>query len=216
MKGKLFSLLSLVAVAQISHSITFSDGTFNDPNWSMVTFPTSATGQFTEQITAGGNPGAYKRVATINNNFTYNAHLRTAFTYNPSVSGAISTIDWSIEYKNFLTFGQGQGFYLVIEQGGNLYRNGFFATGLGSGWLGAGQGSLTEGTFTEGISGSAHPNFSASGSTITFGFGTSNGNAATIDIGYDNYSVTITPVPEPGTLVFLGVGAVAVLRRRKR
>lgn len=34
--------------------------------------------------------------------------------------------------------------------------------------------------------------------------------------GFDNYSVEVTPVPEPGTLAALGLGAAALLRKRRR
>lgn len=219
MKGKLLILGSLTVAVQFANALSYSDGTFADSDWAMVTFPSSPTGQFTEQISAGGNPGAYKRVATINNNFTYNAHLREAFTYDPSSMGAISSIDWSIDYKNFFSFGLGQGYGLVLQQGGTIYRGNFFATGLGGGWQTTSESGLTSLVFGDGISGSSHPNFSSSGSPITFGFMTSNGNAATIDIGYDNYRVTLNSVPEPAVALTLGSifgGLLLRLRARRQ
>ncbi len=214
-KAILFPLAVITAGA--AHGVSFVDGTFSDSDWTMETFPTSLTGQFTEQISAGGNPGAYKRVATINNNFTYNAHLRTAFIYDPSVSGAINSIDWSIDFKNFSAFGAGQGYGLVLKQSGILYRGSFFATGtVPTLWQTNGQSALTSSNFTEGISGATNPDFSSSGSAITFGFTTNNGDGATIDIGYDNYRVDVTPVPEPATMAVLGLGVASLLRRRKK
>lgn len=215
MKGKLWICLSLVAATQVTHSISFTDGNFSDSDWSMMTFPSSPGGQFTEQISAGGNPGAYKRVATINNNFTYNAHLRSGFTYDPSSSGAISSIDWSIDFKNYFSFGLGQGFYVALIQDGIIYHGSIQITALLTGWHSAPQSGLTSFMFTDGISGSAHPNFSASGNPMTFGFATSNGNAATIDVGYDNYSLTVNAVPEPAPFWVTGLGLALVCRRRK-
>jgi hypothetical protein len=215
MKTSPFILVALLASASFAPAAVFTDGNFLDSEWTMTTFPTSATGQFTERIASGGNPGAYKRVATINNNFTYNAHLRAFMTYDPAASGAITSLDWSIDFKNFNSFGLGQGYGIVLSQGGTLYRGSFFATGLAGGWQTTSQTGLTAANFTEGISGAANPNFTASGAPITFGFMTSNGNAATIDIGYDNYRVDIASVPEPATLATLSLGILAV-RRRKR
>jgi hypothetical protein len=61
--------------------------------------------------------------------------------------------------------------------------------------------------------GPAHPDFSATGAAIEFGFGSSNGSCCggenTVVSGVDNFSVTTHPamaVPEPGSLAMLCLG----------
>jgi hypothetical protein len=218
MKSKaLFVLLAATAMTT-AQAVTFSDGVFLDSQWAMSVVPGSLVGQMTEQILSGGNPGEYKRVATINNNFTYNFHKRAAFVYDPSVSGAISTIDWGMDYKNFNTFGQGQGFALALMQGGTIYRHlGYFTTDdQYLGWQSVSQSGFGSSAFGNDFSGFSTPNFTASGSAITFGFMTSNGFADTVDVGYDNYRVTINAVPEPATLSVLGIGLLALRRKRAK
>jgi hypothetical protein len=51
---------------------------------------------------------------------------------------------------------------------------------------------------------------------MTFGFFTSNGNAAGISVGYDNFRVSINPVPEPIATPILVAGIVAAMRRKKK
>jgi hypothetical protein len=57
--------------------------------------------------------------------------------------------------------------------------------------------------------------FSATGSAITFGiysansFDPSAGDVSN-DVGYDNFSITVTSVPEPSTALLLAMGLVGL------
>jgi hypothetical protein len=110
MKTKLSICLALCTIAAPIYSISFSDGIFTDSDWTLENMPLGVTAQSGAQVVSGGNPGEFRQVNTISNSFTYMANLRTAFTYDPSVSGAISFIDWGIDTKNISAFGLGMGY----------------------------------------------------------------------------------------------------------
>ncbi len=62
-----------------------------------------------------------------------------------------------------------------------------------------------------------HPDFSATGAPITFGYLTTNGTPSTsytVTGGVDNWSVDVH-VPEPASLSVLALGALPLLRRRR-
>ena len=217
MKTKLSICLALCTIAAPIYSISFSDGIFTDSDWTLENMPTGASAQSGAQVASGGNPGEFRQVNTISNSFTYMANLRTAFTYDPSVSGAISFIDWGIDTKNISAFGLGMGYGLAIKQGGNYYGGPHNITGSTNfNWNSLSQTGLSASSFNLNIFGSGSPDFSASGGLMTFGFFTSNGNAAGISVGYDNFRVSINPVPEPIATPILVAGIVAAMRRKKK
>jgi len=110
-------------------AISYFDGTFNNSDWSLTTFTnTGGAGSTTNgtQITVGGNPTDYRfinNLLNINgvNSLVLGVHLNVTATYDPSMQGAISSIDYSEDSKNFGTPGGGQGTGLAIMQGGNFY-----------------------------------------------------------------------------------------------
>jgi len=64
----------------------------------------------------------------------------------------------------------------------------------------------------------AHPDFSASGAPILLGFATGNDNGGSTlsrAAGFDNWSMTVTQVPEPSTAVLLGIVGLGLLVRRR-
>ena len=67
---------------------------------------------------------------------------------------------------------------------------------------------------------SQHPEFSATGSSIELGFFARNGhsesdNPMINNVGFDNWTVSIEPVPEPTTFAFLTLGALVLKKRKK-
>src|ERR1700740_1096256 len=92
-------LVGFIPVA-LSAQGSFSDGTFNDTDWNAVAIWNSTEPAATfsaQQMTSGGNPGAYRDVKhtlpSAGNLFV--AHSRNGAIYNPGTQGAISSISFS-------------------------------------------------------------------------------------------------------------------------
>jgi hypothetical protein len=209
--------------------ITFSDNTFTPSDWSLTTQTKGAGGNASAvQQSSGGNPGAYRQV-TLNvigssDSEVYAFNLKNSATVTPATTGAIISLTYSEDRKT-----TGQEFGPAIEQGSNLY----YAYGGSGGTVGW---QSTAMTFTAGattnnlltafdtdVSSSVHPDFSANGAPMTFGFAAIDNSTAssfTAVSGYDNWAIGVTTnndsVPEPqniGTLVF---ACWALLRRPRR
>jgi len=201
-----FLVISFLATP--SSAITFADGTFDPADWTLIL---SGDGTVTAgQVVSGGNPGAYREVNDLPDVGLSVAgfHLQSSFVWDPSVSGAIDQVDWSID---FLNVASGQFVALAMQQAGaNRAAGGFVTTNFRGSWFTMGDVGLTEADF-------AGADFSASGSPITFGFLTANTwdpAAGSIDniVAYDNLSITVHPVPEPVVLILLIAGALCVRR----
>lgn len=180
---------------------------------------------------AGGNPGARLElshehdVLRDNNNAPQNGNgqtflqsflTRDGFTYNPSVSGAIADISFSIDV-NFPVSGGSTAFqdvfFVVADQGGGSAA-GFTNISGQNGWQTLSVTGLTNAAFSG-------RNF-AGNSALSFGFGFISAGDVTLGaesllIGLDNFQVSITAVPEPGSFVLVGAAlAIAASRRRTR
>ncbi len=233
----------LVGITTMINAATiFLDGNFAQSDWSQTVNTYGAGGtQTVSQQSSGGNPGNYLYVNdTVNHapsagtwSGVWGTFLKDGAIYDPSLSGAVGTINYAEDAIMFSGFGEGQASYLVIQQAGNLYFNyPYFTTNYGN-WTHLNRNGLTANDFglfdtvTFDVNFSLNPNFSSSGSIMAFGFGransTSNGaNGYTILGGIDNWQVTINPsqpVPEPATMLLFGTGIAGLagsrLRRRK-
>lgn len=229
-------------------SITLADSTFNNADWTAVAIGTNplTTASFTQ--IAGGNPGPSRQTT-----FTFGpasagqsggvvtGNIGTLLTYDPSVQGAIDSLEFSFDLINLGTVNFNAtvtGRYLpAFRQGGHVYYlvttsaaaqattwTNFTRTGLSSTeWV-----SLT-------IAG--NPDLSASGTLIEFGYlffysgtcpttATAGCSAGTTRSGLDNYSVRINiaepepptgEIPEPSTYALVGGGlALATLFKRRK
>jgi hypothetical protein len=231
----LFAILAIGLTTVSASATTISDGTFNNSDWSLTQFNTSGTANSSAtQQTSGGNPGSYRSVTnnvTAPNGFIYSLSLYTAQSYTPAISGAISSVNFSIDYECLSPcFGQGQVFGLAISQGGNFYVDSFSQTNITTGWLNSGTQMIIASDLVQlnatGLVPGSHPNFSTSGSAITFGFVTENfsgGSTYSITAGYDNFEVGnlpttgATPLPAALPLFATGIGGLGLLGwRRKR
>jgi len=208
-------------------STTFSDGIFSDADWSAAVVsevgpPVSFTAQ---QVATGGNPAEYRQVQHSYGGpgSIVSGHLQDAAIYDPASQGAISSLDFSFDIM-LLNGGDS----LTVAYGALLYQNGSYYGGGGllttitpttNVWVSHTFSGLDSAAFSR-LSGpaGATPDFSASGGAIQLGYfasnGTSGGPTATLS-GLDNWSMSVTPVPEPASALLLLIGLLAygVLRR---
>jgi len=232
-------LLSLFLVASAAtapeagaNQVVFSDSIYADADWTIVNqFGLVSAGQ---QL-MGGNPGTYRQVAlSVGQNVPFVGQLNRNFVYNPSVSGEINGITYKIDLET--TNAEGATYFALLSQNGNLYIE-TMHTGNASPntWLtenivlDLADFALVR-TNTQGnaliIDPDSRPDFSASGSPITFGYEVTAGGGGffTSITGIDNDPIilTVTPsaVPEPTTvvlsltaLVFMGI---MYFRRRRK
>ena len=126
--------------------------------------------------------------------------------------GAVQAIDWSIDYRNINSFGQGHAYALLIEQGGVYYRGGGSITGSSSFVWESHNEVLIQSNFVRMDGGGGNPNFSSG--ILNFGFATSNDGGNGISVGYDNLNIAF--VPELTTLAVFGAGIVALWYRRRK
>jgi hypothetical protein len=213
----LFVVLAPVGRAQAS--FIFSDGTFNDADW---TVPQAHGLLAAGQVASGGNPGSYRQtVIQFGEDIDYAAALNKNFVYNPSTQGAITGLIW--ESDSITTNARGGTEYLLIQQAGILYFTPAVTEGGSSNvWLDFSR-TVNPGDFTrvnpssadlQGIGGS--PDFTSTGSAIDFGYliQVEGGGFFTSVPGIDNYSLTVSAVstaPEPSIFLLLGIGLVGLV-----
>lgn len=192
-------------------TVIFTDGDFAS-GWTDVSGVTDdpvvpGTGPGTSSFNgssvqaSGGNPGAYRKTThTITyGDRIYSGGLNTSAVYTPATSGAISAIDFASDLQD-PDFGT-SGWVLILEQNGTLY---FAVRGLGfssSAWESFTLKSLTEQDFDTTPPGldpnNEHPDFSAGGGPIIFGYVMTNSlpgpGTKIVNHGIDNWSITINP-----------------------
>lgn len=227
--------LACAAVSSAAVAVTFSDTEFVTSDYDLNPLPGGTLSLTTDQW-AGGNPGnAFRNAITVgtgNGNYQMSA-MNTTFVYDPSVSGAIASISFSLDYLRQRA-GGGAGsinmplnMWMLARQDGKLYQasSDFYGANPAAGvYQTYSRAGITQAGFNGyeiGLGFNANEiDFSATGSAITFGFflgsGYQNNGAADLEIeeGIDNFSVEVEAVPEPMTLGLLGLGALVGLRRR--
>jgi hypothetical protein len=237
----LAGFLSLTAVILASTTIAradvvFSDGTFNLADWQTTEFFMDTGGILTtSQQIPGGNPGYFMRIDHYLNacqnypwgSVVYGLYSPVDAAYTPSVDDAISSIDFSIDFKNFNTSADGVGFGLAVRQDGNIYHILRRLSQTSPVWQSEVRMDLKEEDFGLRIQETLyfttdfdqHPDFGPSGSMLEFGFFTYASNSQEIpwtqDVGFDNWMVSIEPIPEPTTFAFLALGALVLKKRKK-
>lgn len=227
--GAMLALTCLPAAAAV-----VADATFANTDWTLTQFNAGNGGTVTgTQVLTGGNPGSFRNVTDALNaapagseTIVLSTNIYTPFTYNPSASGAIASLNYTEDAAcTGGCFGNGQSTGPALLQGGNLYilSSSSVITGPGAGWVTHPLSALTAADFglvsvtpTTISNPAQHPDFSAGAAPIQFGYfranGTSvNGPAYTLTAGIDNWQVTIntatappvassTPVPTMGLL----------------
>lgn len=189
------------SVSAQDDAITISDGDFNAQDWSTITVDATfgATATAT-QITTGGNPGSYRAIThtlptppDLQLTQLTVAHLYTATLYNPATQGAITTVDFQQDAR-LLNLPWDQAFtttQVALRQGGRLFSSERFVRTIATlAWEPSALTALAQEDFVAADGSGDHPDFSATGAAIAFGFVRLNSRLA-----------ASPPVP-PGDLVY--------------
>ncbi|HRF60942.1 MAG TPA: PEP-CTERM sorting domain-containing protein [Fimbriimonadaceae bacterium] len=218
---------SLLVFGAAAHATSFDDGIFGHGWYDAKVVDTTAGSLATysaQQLSTGGNPTHHREVThSYGFGAIVVAHWKSAFTYDPSSSGGLSSLNYSFDLIHKQPpGGQAVAYRLLVRQGGVDFVgpiHGIFPavwqTFSGTGLTATSFNNL----LANGATGTLNPDFGSTGSPLTFGYisANSNPNSGTTSVrisGIDNYHVGI--VPEPGTIAALAVGISAVVARRRR
>jgi IPTL-CTERM motif len=203
---------ALLSWQSLAHAVTVSDGTFADGDWTITSFSSGSGGNSTaEQIASGGNPGSYRLVTDGLTgggvvSVVAGVSIYGPFTYTPSVSGTIGSIDYSEDAAcTSGCFGQGQSTGPALLQNGNFYTlcSLVVITGPGTTFVNHTLNGLTAADFgivsltsTNTCDPSVHPDFSSAAPPIKVGFFRANGTGPggggyTLAAGIDNWQITL-------------------------
>jgi opacity protein-like surface antigen len=237
----------LLASQGAAAAVSVSDSTFADTDWNLTQFTGGTGGSVSAgQVLAGGNPGAFRDLTdTLTGGgvgIVLGTNIYTPFTYNPGVSGAIASLNYTEDAAcTSGCFGDGQSTGPVILQSGNLYilSSSTLITGPGAAWaphalsgLTALDFGLVNVTTTTIFDNTQHPDFTASGAPIQVGYFRANGTGPggggyTLAAGIDNWQITfvgaasiaVAPVPTLGNvgiaLLALAIGLLGLSFARR-
>ena len=247
----LAAAFALTAGSALAGTTTFTDATFNPADYALGAFKdASVTVNAYGQTLTDGNPGAGLQGLTSSTGVNLQGVLLTAlndsFVYDPTVSGAITSLDFALDrFSNPTNGGQGSlvGSYslrLLAVQDGQLYQATFVSGPFsqpGGVWQALAHTGILAGDFStldasnftgSGVAGGL--NFG--GDAITFGFAMRSSGAVdssgapstfdqTSDLRADNFALTINaadavPEPESWALMILGLGVVGAAARTRR
>lgn len=223
------AVVAVALGAPPAHSVTFSDDAFNPPDWTaLVLWDTSTGGSgFSVDTQADGSQGD-ARFTTLNYQFDGTAsqgitvgHLNANALYDPAVTGAIESVQYSFSHRIVSQVGATPGVFhgLVIRQGGSHFVHFFPTPTVSTAWSTGSTGLLTATDFSlislGGIS-PVRPDFGPAAAPLQFGYvsstasgrGFGSGTAA-IGSAFDDWVVSVTPVPEPSEAALSVVALLA-------
>jgi len=229
MKVQLVLVCVLMASVSLANAgtVTLFDGTFNDADWEVSSAGSSRGGGSGSQVPVGGNSGAFRRVVNSNGGgggLTNAWHFYVGMAYDPSVDGAIETLDYSED--TLAIAGSNTVSRVILRQDGLLYQleQTYLAGPSSSEWVKTNFTGLTATDFALWFNGTliptGDPDFSEAGSPIEFGFFRTQSFGVfggAVQTGIDNWQVEITVIPEPTSLllVITATGVVLGLRRKR-
>ena len=202
--------LLAASAGSTAHATEIADGDFTS-GWQFVSIQTGTGGSFDATITGGGNPGNQLITHThINGNCgaIFGFGFRTDVFWDPATQGPITRLSYSEDARLVDGFGGGQANGPAIRQGGTYYRLPGNATGTNFNWYTLSLSSLQASQFVRVVPGgscgnetdpSQHPDFSANGGPIEFGFVRANSQidgqgAYDITAALDNFRVSVNGV----------------------
>jgi hypothetical protein len=208
------ALLLLLAV-RVEAAPQFTDGDFAPVDWEIVVFSFKYSGgafpggAVTASQETGGYPGTLRKIndmvvaAPSANDYssTWGAHLRAGAVWDPmaQTQGPIGTLDYDEDAFLFAPNGDGQLTGLAVRQGGVVYVRPVDVT-PDVAWTHKSRAGITAADLyaitDAGQVFTSHPDFSASGGPIQFGFLRANsngfgGSSYTLSGAIDNWSVGV-------------------------
>lgn len=219
---------AIVAGASLAHaSVTFSDTEFATSGglaWVLEPVVRGTGGAAAAAQSTLGNPGKARQIDLTTGTAPGDTiwgfsrfGTTTATRYEPATSGPITSLTWSIDARlSGGGFGDGQAIVLALKQGQLIYTADYHVTGSSGNWITVGGSGITAADFTRLDGQFGIPDFSAAGAPIRFGFASGNsttGGSYSTQALFDNWSVTVNPVPAPGACLALA-GLLGLRRRR--
>nr|MDP9121649.1 hypothetical protein [Acidobacteriota bacterium] len=204
--------LAVTAAGAQTAPLTFTDGTFNDGDWTAKKIADTTAGQgatfSASQDKVNGAPAPSRlTVHSYNLGLIRVAHLKSGSTYTPAAGGAIGSLSYSYDLRYYGPEPGilGVAYALLLRQNGTYYIGPQDAI-RNDAWERSARQNLTAADFQRVADdgpgqGPAHPDFSCAGATIELGYQTanSNPNAGSQDkttSGLDNWSVSVVE-PQP-------------------
>lgn len=204
-KACLVVLLIGAIMCPQSWAAIIADGDFS--NWD---FGSVGSASVTNEP-SNGNPGQRLNITTVSGSQVYGLGIKNDFIINSQLEGSLFTLSLDVLSGPGAT-GEGQKIYLLVEQELNIYALDLDITGYPLNWDTLSfSGSLSANSFVHlSGSGATGPDFNG-GIDTYFGFSGSNSNSGTLTQYYDNFSLEITPVPLPPTILLFLTGLLSLL-----
>jgi YVTN family beta-propeller protein len=176
-----------INAASVAGDVEISDTEFNVADWAV----TSTGEQITTQELSGGNLGAWRHTTHFSppsEVLTIHRFVRAGSGYDPSVQGAIATIDASWDSRRG-TDGDFVEESVVVEQGGVIYRT-FERLVPFTTWTTSSHVGLVADDFSNSSGG--HPDFSTAGGPFHVGYASHTlFGVTTLQHGLDNFLVIV-------------------------
>jgi len=192
-------LLTVLVLQSAARATTYQDGTFNT-GWTSTTLtPPSTAGATSSSVTDAGNGNPAPSRTTTHNivpGFIYVAHRNSTAIYDPSVQGAITSLSYSYDLRQYNPpQGAGFAYSILVFQDNTYYRSMPVDVVYGASWQAFSKAGLTAASFTKvsGDSPNTNPDFSCKGTRIQFGYVTANSSGGSLSLrgGIDNWKVVI-------------------------
>ena len=222
-------VLGLIMTASVASaaSVVFFDGTFVDGEWTTTVLTSGLGGSGRAgQSATGGNPDSYREISitlvrptSTEGSLVAVASIKPSAVYDPGALAAIASVDYSEDAILLEGSGNGHALTIALEQAGVLYAGLPRLVSPDSVWTPKSIPGFVASDFVAIAGGSGSPDFSASGAPIAFGswraFSSPPGSSAGTRLGgIDNWTVTVHPVPEPGSALLVGLG-IGILSMRR-
>ena len=215
-------VIVMAAISVARAQIVYSDGDFGGGNWSFQTAISLGASASASRISSGGNPGSSLEISlsmAAGNGYSVLWAFNSSAIYDPSTT-AIDTVGY---HEDLLQGGSPQAAGTALLQNGlRYYRYAWttdasvWTTRIATPDVGA-SGYLLDDSQNNGIN-PLNPNFSILGAPITFGFFRNVSGTALTDFTttsrLDNWTTTVTPVPEPSIAHLVASTAIALFAFR--